>query len=202
MSAHCFPCLRIVSHVCTLLPASARLCPCPHIVAHVRMSLPVSTCRCPCLRIFACVHMLLPTSVYVHGWLFLFMGVGGSLCWWAVIFVHGQRQCGGGEPLVGGGESSGLAFTFGSMAVVVPGSACHGCHVIVWLPCRQPVLYTPPQIPYGLHMDSMNPSGVHSDSTWTPDGIQVDSTWSSLILSCLVASAHIFDTLYKTHVTS
>ena len=27
-----------------------------------------------------------------------------------------------------------------------------------------PVLYTPPQIPYGLHMDSINPPGLHLDS--------------------------------------
>ena len=26
------------------------------------------------------------------------------------------------------------------------------------------VLYTPPQIPYGLHMDSINPPGLHLDS--------------------------------------
>ena len=63
--------------------------------------------------------------------------------------------------------------------------------------------------PHGLHLERnltynfvQNPSRLHSDFTQTPDGIQVDSTWSSLILSCLVASAHIFDTLYKTHVTS
>ena len=63
------------------------------------------------------------------------------------------------------------------------------------------VLYPPPQIPVGLHMDSRNPPGLHLDSikkiiqptilkiyldsTWTPPGIQVASIWSWSMYSTL-----------------
>ena len=41
----------------------------------------------------------------------------------------------------------------------------HGIHLKkVWSPSPSPVLYTPPQIPYGLHMDS----------TWNPSGLQME----------------------------
>ena len=56
---------------------------------------------------------------------------------------------------------------------------------------RIPVLYTPPQNPDGLQMDSINLSGLHLDSIWTPtekdlnqqfvqnsSGVHVDSTWN------------------------
>ena len=129
VSARRFPCPRIVSCVHASFPVSARRCLCPRVVALVPASLPVSACRCP--RPFS------------------FVGMGGSLCWWAVVFVRGQQQCSGGEPLVGGGESSGLALTCGGMAVVVASwyqavrvavvasGACRGCRVVVWLPRRQ-----------------------------------------------------------------
>ena len=69
-------------------------------------------------------------EAHIHGWSFSFVGMGGSLRLWAVVFVQGRLSlfggvrlcswavrlrlwatagCGGGEPLVGGGESSGLA---------------------------------------------------------------------------------------------
>ena len=127
-----FPCPRVVSHVRTSLPTSARRCPCPCIVACVRTLLPMSTRRCPCPHVIACVRLRSWAWVvaFVGGRLFSFMGVGGSLCWWAVIFVCGQWQCGGGEPLVGGGESLGLALTCGSMAVVVA-LWCQAVRVVV-----------------------------------------------------------------------
>ena len=149
MSTHCFPCLHVGAHVRASVPASVRRCPRPRVGARVRASLPLSPRRCPCPHVVAHVHVLLPVSVYVRGWSFSFVGMGGSLCWWAVVFVHGQRQCGVGEPLVGGGESSGLALTCGGVAVVVASwyqavrvavvasGASRSCRVVVWLPRRQ-----------------------------------------------------------------
>ena len=127
-------------------PMSARRCLHPRIVSHVCASLPLSPRRCPCPHIVARVRMLLPASIYIRGWSFSFVGMGGSLCWWAVVFIRGQWECGGGELLVGGGESSGLALTCGSVAVVVASwcqavhvvvvasGASRGCRVVVWLP--------------------------------------------------------------------
>ena len=158
VSARHFPCPRIVSRVHASFPVSTRRCPRLRVVACIHMSLPASTCRCPCPRVVARVRTLhvvarvrvsLPVSVYIRGWSFSFVGVGGSLCWWAVIFVCGQQQCGGGEPLVGGGESLGLALMCGGMAVVVASwyqavhvavvasGASRSCRVVVWLPRRQ-----------------------------------------------------------------
>ena len=143
------PCPRVVSRVHTLFPVSARRCLRPRVSACVCASLPTSTCHCPCPRIVARVHTSLPVSACRCPRPFSFVGVGGSLCWWAVVFIHGQWQCGGGEPLVGGGESSGLALTCGSVAVVVVSwcqavrvavvalGASRGCRVVVWLPRRQ-----------------------------------------------------------------
>ena len=144
-----FPCLRVVSRVHASFPVSARRFPRPRVGARVRTSLPLSPHRCPCPHVAARVRVSLPASVYIRGWSFLFVGVGGSLCWGAVVFVRGQWQCGGGEPLVGGGESSGLALTCGGVAVVVASwyqavhvtvvasGASRGCRVVVWLPRRQ-----------------------------------------------------------------
>ena len=112
------------------LPTIFRSFLCPHVVAHVHTLLPLSLCRCLCPHVIAHVPVSLPTSIYIRGQSFTFVGMGGSLCWWAVIFVHGQRQCGGAEPLVGGGESSGLALTCGSVAVVVV-SWCQAVRVVV-----------------------------------------------------------------------
>ena len=149
MSARRFLCPCVFSRVHASFPMSARRCPHPHIVSHVCASLPLSPRHCPCPHIVACVHVLLPASIYIRGWSFSFVGVGGSLCWWAVVFIRGQWECGGGEPLVGGGESSGLALTCGSVAVVVASwcqavhvvvvasGASRGCRVVVWLPRRQ-----------------------------------------------------------------
>ena len=110
VSMCCFLYPRVVSCVRVSFPVSTCHFPCLHVVSHVRTSLPVSAHRCPCPRVVARVHVLLPASVYVRGRLFSFVGAGGSLCWWAVVFVCGQWQCGGGELLVGSGESSGLAL--------------------------------------------------------------------------------------------
>jgi len=61
------------------------------------------------------------------------------------------------------------------------------------LPPFNRVLYSHPQIPCGLHLDSMSPPGlqvdsiwkrpqctilykIHLDSRWTPGGLQVDSS--------------------------
>ena len=149
VSARHFPCPCVVSHVHASFPVSACQCLHPRVGARVHASLPLSPHCCPCLHVVARVRMSLPASVYVRGWSFSFVGMGGSLCWGAVIFVRGQRQCGGGEPLVGGGESSGLALTCGGVAVVVvlwyqavrvavvASGVSRGCRVVVWLPRRQ-----------------------------------------------------------------
>ena len=84
--------------------------PCPRIVARVRALLPMSTRRCLCLQVLPVVHTSFPVSVHVRGWSFSFVGMGGSLRSWAVrLRSWAMAGCGGGEPLVGGGESSGLA---------------------------------------------------------------------------------------------
>ena len=149
VSARRFPCPRVVSRVHASFPVSARRCLHPRVGARVRASLPLSPRRCLCPHVVARVRTSLPASIYVRGWSFSFVGVGGSLFWWAVVFVRGQRQCGGGEPLVGGGESSGLVLTCGSVAVVVvswcqavrvavvTSGACCSCRVVIWLPRRQ-----------------------------------------------------------------
>ena len=84
----------VVAHVRVWLPMSACRFPCPRMVARVRTSLPASVCGCPCPRVVACVRTSLPMSVHVRGQAFLFMGVGGSLCWWAVSFICGQQHSG------------------------------------------------------------------------------------------------------------
>ena len=149
MSTRCFPCPCVVSRVHMSFPVSARQCLRPRIGACIPASLPASPRRCLCPCIVAHVRTLLPVSMCRCPRPFTFVGVGGSLCWWVVVFVCGQRQCGGGEPLVVGGESSGLALTCASVAVVVAlwcqavhvvvvtSGACRGCHVIIWLPRRQ-----------------------------------------------------------------
>ena len=116
-SACCRPCPLIVSHVHASWPVSAHHCPCPHVIACVHTLLPMSVSCCPCPCVVAHVHALLPTSVHICGQSFSFVGVGSSLHSWAVSsfgVVHlrswAMAQCGGGEPLVGGGESSGLAW--------------------------------------------------------------------------------------------
>ena len=94
----------IVACVCLLLPMSACHFLCPHVVACVCPSLPVSMCCCPCLHVIACVRTSLPVSACRCPCCpcpFTFMGSRFHL--WAM------AQCGGGEPLVGGGESSVLA---------------------------------------------------------------------------------------------
>ena len=123
MSARHFPCPCVMACVCALLPVSTHHCLCPHVVPHVRA-------LCPCLRIVACICMCCLWSACRSPHPFMF--VGGHFCLWAwvVAFIHGQSSsfggvrdrswavclhswatagCGGGEPLVGGGESSGLA---------------------------------------------------------------------------------------------
>ena len=131
MSACCCPCLRIVVHVCTLLPVSVCCCPCLRIVARVRVLLPMSARCCPCLRVVAHVRTSLLVAVRRCPRPFTFVGDRFHLWVWVVAFARGQsssfgggpssfvggpfrswamaRCCGGGEPLVGGGESSGLA---------------------------------------------------------------------------------------------
>ena len=102
VSARCCLCPHVVACVCVLFPMSAHHCLCPCVITHVRTCCPWSTCRSLCP----------------------FMFVGGHFrSWaWVVAFVQGQSSsfggicllswatagCGGGEPLVGGGESSGL----------------------------------------------------------------------------------------------
>ena len=80
MSAHHFPCPRIVACVCASLPVSACHCPCPRVVPCVHVSLPMSARHCLCLHVLPVVCALFPT----------FVGVGGSLHLWAVIFVWGR----------------------------------------------------------------------------------------------------------------
>ena len=91
-SAHGFLCPHVVAHVCVLFPVSVRGFPCPHIVACVCALLPLSPCCCPSQHIIACVCMSLPASIYVREQLFSFVGMGGSLCSWVVVFVRGQRH--------------------------------------------------------------------------------------------------------------
>ena len=113
----------VVACVCSSSPMSTRCFPCPHVVACVCASLPVSACRCPCPRVIAHVHMSLPVSACRSPHPFTFMGSRFRSWAWVVAFVRGQSSsfggvhlhswatagCGGGELLVGGGESSGLA---------------------------------------------------------------------------------------------
>ena len=127
----------IVAHVPLSLPMSPHRFPCPRVVACVCMSLPVSVCRCPCPCVVAhvCgslpgVRMCCPWSARRSTHLFTFVGSHFRLWAWVVAFVCGRSSsfrgvhlrswavclhswatagCGGGEPLVGGGESSGLA---------------------------------------------------------------------------------------------
>ena len=118
------------AHLGSLLPVSPRHCPCPLIISCVHALWPVST-RCGlCPRIVACICMCCLWSACRSPHPFMF--VGGHFCLWAwvVAFIHGQSSsfggirdrswavclhswatagCGGGEPLVGGGETSGLA---------------------------------------------------------------------------------------------
>ena len=130
VSARRCPCPLVVSHVHASWPVSARHCPCLRVVARVRASLPMSARRCLCPHVLPVVRMSFPASVHVRGRSFSFVGMGGSLRSWAVVFVRGRSSlfggvrlcswavhlhswatagCGGGELLVGGGESSGLA---------------------------------------------------------------------------------------------
>ena len=100
------------------------------------------------------------------------------------------------------------------------------CWAELWTTCqlnmgtlclKTTVLYPPPQIPVGLHMDSTNPPGlhvdsiqkriqptilfkIHLDSTWTPPGIQVASIWSWPMYSALCKLRKI-TTLARGHVT-
>ena len=73
MSAHCFPCLHIVACVHTLFPVCACCCLCPHVVA----------------------YMLFPTFIHISSVVFickqssLFMGMGGTLHSWVVVFIQG-----------------------------------------------------------------------------------------------------------------
>ena len=141
------------AHLGSSLPVSARHRPCPLDVSRVHALWPVSAHRglhlhvsahhCPCPHVLPMVCASFPMSIHICGRSFSFVGVGGSLRSWAVVFIWGQLSsfggsclrlgavvfirgqsssfggihlhswamagCGGGEPLVGGGESSGLA---------------------------------------------------------------------------------------------
>ena len=117
------------AHLGSLLPVSPCHCPCPLVVSCVHTSWPVSARRCLCLRVVAHVHVLLPVSTRVACGPRVVPHIRSRL--WAVVFVcgHGRLSsfggvclrswavhlhswatagCGHGEPLVGGGESSGL----------------------------------------------------------------------------------------------
>ena len=118
VSPHRCPCPLIVSRVHASWPVSARRCPCPRVVACVRMLFPVSTHRSPCPHVVACVahgprvvprvHSCLWAVVFICGWSSSFGGI--HLRSWAVCLrSYAMAGCGGGEPLVGGGESLGLA---------------------------------------------------------------------------------------------
>ena len=152
VSARCCLCLRIVSRVCVSFPMSARRSPCPCVVPHVRASFPVSARRCPWSAhhsphpftfVGSRFHSWAWVVAFVRGWSSSFGGV--HLRSWAVrLRSWAMAGCGGGEPLVGGGESSGLA----SLAVVVASwcqvvcvtvvalsSGCHvtSCDVAPWV---------------------------------------------------------------------
>ena len=110
MSTRCFSCLHVISHVCMSLPTSVHCCPCPRVVARVCTSLPMSACHCP--RPFMFVggrfHSWAWVVSFIRGRSSSFGGV--RLRSWAVhLHSWATAGCGGGEPLVGGGESSGLA---------------------------------------------------------------------------------------------
>ena len=131
VSAHRRPCLLAVSRVHTSFPVSMCCGMCLRVVACVHVALPMSTCCCPCQRIIVHVRTLLLVAARRCLRLFTFMGGCFHLWAWVVAFAHGQsssfggspssfvgglfrswataRCGGGGEPLVGGGESSGLA---------------------------------------------------------------------------------------------
>ena len=122
MSARRFPCPRVVACVCASLPVSVHRSPCLRVVPRVRALLPMSTRCCPCLHVLPVVRTSFPRP-------FMFMGGRFHLWAWVVAFVRGRclrsgavrlcswavrlrswatARCGGREPLVGGGESSGL----------------------------------------------------------------------------------------------
>ena len=111
------------AHLGSSLPVSACCCPCPLVISRVHMSWPVSAHHCPCPRIIAHVCLSFPVSARHSLCPFTFVG-GRFHSWaWVVAFVRGRSSsfrgvclrlwsmvgCGGGELLVGGGESSGLA---------------------------------------------------------------------------------------------
>ena len=124
------PCPLIVSCVHASWPVSMRCCTCLRVVARVRVLLPVSAHRCPCPCVVARVHTCCPWSARRSPCPFTFVG-GRFRSWaWVVAFIRGRSSlfggvrlrswavrlrswatagCGGGEPLIGGGESSGLA---------------------------------------------------------------------------------------------
>ena len=175
MSAHRCPCPLVVSCVHVSWPVSVRCCLCPHVIAHARAFLPMSARCCPCPHVVAHVRTSLPTSVHVHGWSFPFVGVGGSLRLWAM------ARCGGGEPLVGGGDPRGWC-------------RC----VVVWLLWSR-LYFT---LPHRFHMDSTwtpsgkelnlqfrtksiwSPLGLHLDSRWNPSGLHMEFTYS-ILSSCI-----------------
>ena len=61
---------------------------------------------CPCPHVLPVVRALFPASVHVRGRSFSFMGMGGSLHSWAVIFVRGHPSSfmGGPSSFVGNGR--------------------------------------------------------------------------------------------------
>ena len=118
MSARRCPCPLVISRVHASWPVSARRCPCLHIVARVCMSFPVFARCCPCLRSGA--------SIFIRGW---------------SVFVRGQQQ-----GVVVGSHWLVVVSPQGWHRRVVAWPlwsrrgarwCVHGCHVVVWLPCRQ-----------------------------------------------------------------
>ena len=122
MSTRRFPCPHVMACVCASLPVSAHRCLCLRVVARVCVSLPVPVCHSPCPHVVPRVRASLPASVHIRGrsfrsWAWVVVFVCGRclrsgvvhLCSWAVCVPSwATAQCGGREPLVGGGESSGL----------------------------------------------------------------------------------------------
>ena len=184
ISTRHFPCPHIVFCVCALFPMSAHCCLRPHVFALVPTLLPMSACRYPCPHVVAhvCASLRVSACHCPHPCMF----VGGCFCsWvWVVAFVGGRSSS-----FVGNGS-----VVVGSHWWVVVSPRGWRSHLVAWPSWCQAVHVTV----------VMSLSGCHVASLYfkLPHRFHMDSTWSSLILSCLVASAHIFDTLYKTHVTS
>ena len=122
VSARRHPCPLVVSRVHVSWPVSARRSPRPCVVPRVCMSFPMSARHCPCPCVVARVCMCCLWSARRSLCPFTFVG-GRFRSWvWVVAFVCGRclcsgavrlcswatARCGGREPLVGGGESSGL----------------------------------------------------------------------------------------------